>query len=75
MCENKVVYYSRSMTSGYIWAAVHGEELLNFIQTYDERLAYTVQRWKETGEKRFVYGEYLHAVLACFPLEYEVKYF
>jgi hypothetical protein len=54
MCENKVVYYSRSMTSGYIWATVHGEELLNFIQTYDERLAYTVQRWKETGEKRFV---------------------
>ena len=74
MCKNKVVYYSRSMTSGYIWVAVYGEELLNFIQTYDERLAYTVQRWKETGEKRFVYGEYLDAVLACFPLEYEVEY-
>ena len=76
MCKNKVVYYENdSHFSGvYVWTMVYGDDLLNFMQTYDERTVHSVEAWRVTGEKRFVYRPLLDNVLACFPLEYEVEY-
>jgi hypothetical protein len=76
MCENRVVYYEKDshFRGDYVWTMVYGDELLNFMQTYDERTVYSVEAWRVTGEKRLVYRPLLDNVLACFPLEYQVQY-
>lgn len=58
MSENRVVYLEN--WSSIPWTRVYGDELLNFLVTYDSRF---------TNPK-----DVLEQALACFPLDVVVEY-
>lgn len=75
MSVNRVIYRKTTVMlgNGYTWVNIYGDELLNFIDCYDEHVKETVKSWRK-GERRLVLKDALDQILACFPLDYTVEY-